>query len=192
MMKCFVSSCNTDFHGYVYENENPPEKFSAHRLPGDPIRRLKWLQAIAKAENTKLILDEINVKSIRVCSKHFRLEDYALKNGRWFLTKTAVPVLFESYKETVMYVKRNISEFRSKLMKVFYSLHEESGSDDLQERHLYISNNPTQIRSSVLKRSFLEDSGLGDTEQVMPPPPKRKRYIHKIGTCLRVMKRSHF
>lgn len=67
-------------------------------------------------------------------------------------------------------------------MKIFRRLNEESGSDDLQKRDHYARINPAQVRSAVPKRSFLEDSGLGDTEQVMPPPPKRRRYILKNWT----------
>lgn len=99
-MKCLVTFCNTDFHGYIYENEDPPEKFSAHRIPDDPVRRVKWLQAIAAAENRELRTDEINFKTVRVCSKHFCLQDYVLKNGKRCLVKTAVPTIFQRFRDS--------------------------------------------------------------------------------------------
>lgn len=96
-MKCFILSCNSDFHGYKNDDDDDPrEKYSVHRFPDNPVRRLLWLQAIANAENRTIVPDEVNFKAVRICSKHFRDADLISKNGKQFLTKTSVPSIFKT------------------------------------------------------------------------------------------------
>ncbi|XP_055627400.1 uncharacterized protein LOC129769287 isoform X2 [Toxorhynchites rutilus septentrionalis] len=67
-MKCFVSGCNSDFHGYKYEDDTGNEWISCHRMPKNPKRRIAWLDSIANA----------------------------VKKGRRRLKDTAIPVIFDS------------------------------------------------------------------------------------------------
>ncbi|XP_026285706.2 uncharacterized protein LOC113211529 [Frankliniella occidentalis] len=65
-----------------------PEKLnpsiSLHYAPSDPVRRKRWAEAIRTAKTL--------TTSMRVCSKHFREEDF-LPTGKRSLKKTAVPSL---------------------------------------------------------------------------------------------------
>lgn len=94
-MKCFVSTCSSDFHGYKYLDDAQQKSFSKHRFPHDPERRIAWLESIASAGNKVHALNEINFDSVRICSRHFNETDFYYKNGKKCLNKTATPVIFE-------------------------------------------------------------------------------------------------
>lgn len=91
-MKCFVSLCESDFHGLTLE----PADFSVHRFPKDLQRQLAWLQAISDAENRIINVDAINFSAVRICSKHFTNDDFYFNHGRKMLKKTATPSIFDS------------------------------------------------------------------------------------------------
>ncbi|XP_055531240.1 uncharacterized protein LOC129722054 [Wyeomyia smithii] len=94
-MKCFVSTCSSDFHGVKYENGLRFNFFSKHRFPQNLERRIQWLNAIGNAVQKVFAINEINFSAVRICSKHFRESDYYYKNERKLLKKTSIPVIFE-------------------------------------------------------------------------------------------------
>lgn len=156
-MKCFVLSCNSDFHGHIYEDDDPREKYSVHRFPDDSVRREMWLQAIANAENRVIHTDKINFKTARLCSKHFRKEELFSKNGKQFLLKTSVPTIFGSSQGSKECVIQNLL-FYLELISIIHSLLEDSGFNDLQVSATVPLGNTS-----------------GNTEETVPPAPKRRR-----------------
>lgn len=84
-MKCFVNSCDSDFHTNIVR---------PYRFPKSENRRNAWLQSIVNAEDRIIVHDAINFQTARVCSKHFDNESFNITKNQIRLTKTAVPTLF--------------------------------------------------------------------------------------------------
>lgn len=83
-MKCYVPSCQTDFH-------HLPEGISKHKFPTDEDRQLEWVRAISTAESVDLDASKIDFRLENVCSKHFD-QAFIYKVGqRNLLSKNAVP-----------------------------------------------------------------------------------------------------
>ncbi|XP_055617675.1 uncharacterized protein LOC129763003 [Toxorhynchites rutilus septentrionalis] len=95
-MKCFISSCASDFPKDKYVDGTENESLSLHRFPKELERRIAWLQSIANAENKAYVVDEINLNAHRVCSKHFLDADFYVLHKKRQLKKTAIPVVFGS------------------------------------------------------------------------------------------------
>lgn len=89
---CCVPKCTQT--GYLDDNGWPVSFFN---FPKDLILRKKWIHAIRRDEGKDFTI----VKSIKVCSLHFRPSDLRKSlNGRIFVKSNAVPSKFEWQKQS--------------------------------------------------------------------------------------------
>ncbi|XP_075538802.1 THAP domain-containing protein 1-like isoform X5 [Dermacentor variabilis] len=84
---CCVPECHQQ--GYRCKGG---EKVSFHKFPRDKIMFRKWIVAIRRDPGPNFVVSQFT----RVCSKHFKLDDYIpnVASGRRFLKENAVPTKF--------------------------------------------------------------------------------------------------
>ena len=95
MVKCIVSNCGN------YDRKKDGEKVKYFSFPSDKTMSAKWLKACGK-------VDKFNVKSARICSKHFLETDYRLKDQllntcvkKKQLKKTSIPSQYLPQEENI-------------------------------------------------------------------------------------------
>jgi THAP domain len=95
-----------------------------YRFPKDSEIRQQWLFIIIS--NNLARGGEIREES-KICSQHFRKDDYVLKHGRRILKDYAIPTIFPDITIPVTTVSSKSSEAKSYFFSNFFSISSRSG-----------------------------------------------------------------
>ncbi|XP_068229561.1 THAP domain-containing protein 2-like [Palaemon carinicauda] len=93
---CAVLGCTKKFN----KISNPSITF--HRFPKDEVMRNEWVRALGRENFTPTIYS-------RLCSKHFREEDFIRTTLKVYLHSQAVPSVFEAFPEHLQRQEAEVS-----------------------------------------------------------------------------------
>nr|XP_024215411.1 uncharacterized protein LOC106677676 isoform X3 [Halyomorpha halys] len=147
---CVAYGCSTR---EINKHADPP--ITLHAFPSDPEDRRKWIRAVRRK-------NWIPTKSSKLCSKHFKAEDFDRSPFYSKLNKGVVPSIIDGYPE---YYKLNQTEVR---------IHEEENEKSESEGEDQSTSDRFVIQPN------LNVTSVSQSSTTCQPPEKRQRMTFDI------------